>query len=86
MPTSVDTLANQPVVIDNGSGMLKAGFAGSNAPKVVFRSLVGRTKLTRIMPGGAMVASYGSVGLIIYECRRALTSSWVLRPRNIVEL
>ena len=57
MPTSVDTLANQPVIIDNGSGMLKAGFAGSITPKVVFRSIVGRTKLTRIMPGGAMVAA-----------------------------
>ena len=47
-------LANQPIVIDNGSGLLKAGFAGSNAPVVNFRSCVGRPKHTRAMPGGAL--------------------------------
>lgn len=46
--------ANQPVVIDNGSGILKAGFAGADKPRVVFRSLVGRAKHVRIMPGGAL--------------------------------
>ena len=30
------------VVIDNGSGILKAGFAGDDAPKTVFPSIVGR--------------------------------------------
>jgi centractin len=55
MPNVSDALANQPVIIDNGSGVLKAGFSGSSVPKVVFRSLVGRTKHTRMMPGGAMV-------------------------------
>jgi len=29
------------VVIDNGSGMCKAGFAGDDAPRVVFESIVG---------------------------------------------
>jgi actin-related protein len=28
--------AINPVVIDNGSGLIKAGFAGSEAPKLVF--------------------------------------------------
>ena len=28
------------VVIDNGSGVLKAGFAGDDTPKVVFSSAV----------------------------------------------
>ena len=27
---------NQAVVIDNGSGMVKAGFAGDDAPRAVF--------------------------------------------------
>lgn len=32
---------NQPIVIDNGSGTLKAGFAGSDSPTVrLFRSFV----------------------------------------------
>jgi actin beta/gamma 1 len=29
------------LVIDNGSGMCKAGFAGYNAPRAVFPSIVG---------------------------------------------
>ena len=30
------------VVIDNGSGMMKVGFAGDDAPASVFPSVVGR--------------------------------------------
>ncbi|CAO4375488.1 unnamed protein product [Caenorhabditis nigoni] len=32
------------IVVDNGSGMCKAGFAGSDAPSVVFPSIVGRRR------------------------------------------
>ena len=32
------------LVIDNGSGMVKAGFAGEDAPRAVFPSVVGRPK------------------------------------------
>lgn len=31
----------QPVVIDNGTGYIKAGIAGDDAPKTVFPSVVG---------------------------------------------
>lgn len=34
-----ETLA---LVIDNGSGMCKAGFSGEDAPRAVFPSIVGR--------------------------------------------
>lgn len=47
-------LLNQPVVIDNGTATLKAGFAGTSKPKVVIGTKVGRTKHMRIMPGGAL--------------------------------
>ena len=30
---------NQPVVIDNGSGILKAGFAGDDKPKCIIHSV-----------------------------------------------
>ena len=40
---SVDEEINA-VVIDNGSGMCKAGFAGDDAPRCVFPCLVGRPK------------------------------------------
>merc|ERR1719181_1722549 len=34
--------SNPPVVIDNGSGTIKAGYAGNNAPGVVMPTIVGR--------------------------------------------
>jgi actin, other eukaryote len=39
------------VVIDNGSGMAKAGFAGDDAPRSVFPTVVGRPKMPGIMVG-----------------------------------
>ena len=33
-----------PVVIDNGSGMCKAGISGDDAPRTSFPSIVGRPK------------------------------------------
>ena len=39
------------VVIDNGSGVCKAGFAGDDAPRAVFSSVVGRPKVPGIMVG-----------------------------------
>lgn len=44
-------IANQPVVIDNGSGVIKAGFAGDQIPKYHFANYVGRPKHLRVMAG-----------------------------------
>jgi centractin len=44
-----EVLANQPIVIDNGSGSLKAGFAGEEVPKLIFPSYVGRPKHKKVM-------------------------------------
>ena len=41
----------QSIVIDNGSGMCKAGFAGDDAPRAVFPSIVGRPKHPVYMVG-----------------------------------
>jgi len=38
-------------VIDNGSGMMKAGFAGDDAPRAVFPSIVGRPRHKGVMVG-----------------------------------
>jgi centractin len=46
-----EVIANQPVVIDNGSGIIKAGFAGEEYPKVIFPSYVGRPKHLQVMAG-----------------------------------
>ena len=40
---------NQPIVIDNGTGVMKAGFGGTDKPKCVFYSFVGRPKHSRVM-------------------------------------
>jgi len=42
----------QPIVIDNGSGSIKAGFAGDDAPRVVFPSIVGRPRHTGLIIAG----------------------------------
>ncbi len=39
------------VVIDNGSGMCKAGFAGDDAPRKVFPTILGRPKVPGIVVG-----------------------------------
>jgi actin-related protein len=39
------------LVVDNGSGMCKAGFAGDDAPRAVFPSIIGRPKMPGIMVG-----------------------------------
>ncbi|XP_071137572.1 actin-like [Mytilus edulis] len=39
------------VVIDNGSGLCKVGFAGDDAPKSVFPSIVGRNRSTQSLNG-----------------------------------
>jgi len=46
------------VVIDNGSGMNKAGFAGDDAPRAVFPSIVGRPRHQGVMVGMGNKDSY----------------------------
>lgn len=45
------TEENQIVIIDNGSGMVKAGFAGEDAPRCVFPAVVGTPKNSQSMAG-----------------------------------
>ena len=37
-------MENSAVIIDNGSGMVKAGFSGEDMPRAVFPALFGRPK------------------------------------------
>ncbi|KAK9074970.1 hypothetical protein SSX86_003289 [Deinandra increscens subsp. villosa] len=41
----------QPLVLDNGSAVMKAGFGGHDAPKAVFPSIVGEPRHTGVMVG-----------------------------------
>merc|ERR1719436_2074958 len=49
---------NAALVIDNGSGMVKSGFAGDDAPRAVFPSIVGRPKHKGVMVGMGQKDSY----------------------------
>merc|ERR1712164_21293 len=46
------------LVVDNGSGMCKAGFAGDDAPRAVFPSIVGRPRHKGVMVGMGQKDSY----------------------------
>lgn len=46
------------LVVDNGSGMCKAGFAGDDAPRVVFPSIIGRPRQPGVMVGMGQKDSY----------------------------
>lgn len=39
------------LVIDNGSGVCKAGFAGDDTPRAIFPSIVGRTRMPGMQVG-----------------------------------
>jgi actin-related protein len=42
---------SQILVIDNGSGVVKAGFSGEDAPRSIFPSIVGRPKNLNVLIG-----------------------------------
>lgn len=57
MATS-SVILSQPVVIDNGTGVIKSGLAGGDRPSLVYANAVGRAKHVRMMPGGALEGEY----------------------------
>jgi actin len=50
--------SGRPIVIDNGSGRIKAGFADDEAPRTVFPSVVGRPKQKGVMVGAGQRDNY----------------------------
>ncbi|KAJ8306244.1 hypothetical protein KUTeg_016789 [Tegillarca granosa] len=59
--TRMDSMLNEDIaalVIDNGSGVCKAGFAGDDAPRAVFPSIVGRPRHEAVMVGMGQKDSY----------------------------
>uniref|UniRef100_A0A1I7XPW3 Actin n=1 Tax=Heterorhabditis bacteriophora TaxID=37862 RepID=A0A1I7XPW3_HETBA len=79
-----DIIANQPVVIDNGSGVIKAGFAGGQSPKVRFANFVGRPKHTRVMAGalegdifiGPKAEEYRGLLSLKYPMEHGIVTDW----------
>ncbi|KAF8898726.1 actin-related protein [Infundibulicybe gibba] len=79
-----DVLTNQPVVIDNGSGTIKAGFAGQDHPKCFFPSFVGRPKHIRVMAGalegdvfiGRKAQEFRGLLKIKYPMEHGIVTDW----------
>lgn len=44
-----DNIIKAPIVIDTGSGVIKAGLGGEEKPSVVFNNYIGRPKHERVM-------------------------------------
>lgn len=78
-----DVLTNQPVVIDNGSGVIKAGFAGAGLPKSVFPSIVGHPKHVRIMAGAVEGDTF--IGKRAEELRGLLRVSYPMEHGTIID-
>jgi len=54
------------LVVDNGSGMCKAGFAGDDAPRAVFPSIVGRPR-HQVCDSGVKILNYDLYAMRIYS-------------------
>uniref|UniRef100_A0A3P8VPL3 Uncharacterized protein n=1 Tax=Cynoglossus semilaevis TaxID=244447 RepID=A0A3P8VPL3_CYNSE len=63
------------LVVDNGSGMCKAGFAGDDAPRAVFPSIVGRP---RHQSAGVHETTFNSIMKCDVDIRKDLYANTVL--------
>jgi len=79
----VDT-STKAIIIDNGSGMIKAGIGGEDKPRSVFPCVVGRPKEASVIPGGEKkdlyiadeAQKYRGVLNMTYPVEHGIVKSW----------
>ncbi|KJE91991.1 beta-centracetin [Capsaspora owczarzaki ATCC 30864] len=79
-----EVISNQPVVIDQGSGMIKAGFAGDLEPKHIAPTCVGRPKHRRVMTDavegayfmGGRIAQHRGLLRLSHPIEHGVVTNW----------
>jgi actin-related protein len=73
----------QSLVIDDGSGMCKAGFAGDDEPSAIFPCVVGKQKHTNVVETrrkrfyvGDEAQSYRDTLQLEYPIERGIVTNW----------
>jgi len=73
-----------PIVLHNGSGTIKAGFAGDEVPQAVFSNIVGRLRNASTLPEmsqtdlyiGNKALAYKNILTIHYPVEHGIITNW----------